>query len=303
MTARDATLRMTSLASQSASPRRWSFRHASTVLRPANLAAVTILGLVVLMAVVGPVIIPIDPAAQDLGLRLRPPLTTAEGQLHLLGTDQLGRDVLARIIHGSRVSLLVGFSSIVVAGTLGLAIGLAAGYFGNVVDIILMRSVDILMAFPFILLALATVAILGPSVRNVIIVFALTSWPVYARTSRALVLSLRDREFVLAARASGATHDRLLIRHILPNVLNPIVVIASFGVAQVITSEAALTFLGAGIPPLTPSWGQMISEGRQYLQDAWWIATFPGLMLLALIIAINLCGDLLRDLLDPQTAR
>jgi peptide/nickel transport system permease protein len=269
--------------------------------RPSIAFAGLVLVTIITVALLAPVISPFDPAKQSLPARLKPPVTSVQGELHVLGTDQLGRDILSRLIYGSRISLVVGFTSVVIAGMLGVGIGLLAGYFGGRLDIALMRIADVLMAFPFILLALAVIAVLGASVRNVIIVFGITSWVVYARTTRALVLTLRDSDFVVASQALGAGHGRLLVRHVLPNLLSPIIVIASFEVARIITTEASLTFLGLGIPPTTPSWGAMISDGRQYLQDAWWIATFPGLLLLLLVVAISFLGDELRDVLDPRS--
>ena len=284
-----------------AGPRRDVFRGLRILRRPSAAFALLVVVTVVAVALLAPVLSPADPGRQSLSARLEPPLTTVRGSLHVLGTDQLGRDILSRLIYGSRISLVVGFASVVVAGVLGVGVGLLAGYFGGKIDAVLMRLADVLLAFPFILLALAVMAVLGASVRNVIIVFGVTSWVVYARTARAAVLALRDSEFVQASRSMGAGHGRLIFRHVLPNMLNPIIVIASFEVARIITTEASLTFLGLGIPPTTPSWGAMISDGRQYLRDAWWIATFPGLVLLLLVVAISFLGDALRDFLDPRS--
>lgn len=303
----DVTAKHATASLSTAAPRRRSggsklLRGLLMLRRPSCAFALFVLVMVVGVALLAPVLSPADPAKQSLAARLEPPLVSVRGNVHVLGTGQLGRDILSRLIYGSRISLVVGFTSVVLAGVLGVGVGLLAGYFGGRIDVVLMRVADVLMAFPFILLALAVVAVLGASVRNVIIVFGITSWVIYARTARAAVLTLRDSEFVLASRALGAGHGRLIVRHVLPNLLNPIVVIASFEVARIITTEASLTFLGLGIPPTTPSWGAMISDGRQYLQDAWWIATFPGLLLLLLVVAISFLGDALRDVLDPRSA-
>jgi peptide/nickel transport system permease protein len=282
-------------------PSRRELRRALRIIgRPATAIAIVVLVGIVLLAALAPALAPYDPASQSLAGRLRPPLSEVAGRPHLLGTDQLGRDVLARLIYGSRVSLVVGVASVAVSGAIGVLVGLVAGYFGGVADTVLMRVADVLMAFPFILLALAIIAVLGPSLPNIVLVFGLTSWVVYARTVRALALSLRDREFVLAARALGAGHPRLLFRHVAPMVLSPVIVVVSFELARIVVSEAALTFLGVGIPASIPSWGSMINDGRQYIQTAWWIAIFPGLALLLLVVAVSLLGDALRDVLDPR---
>jgi peptide/nickel transport system permease protein len=227
----------------------------------------------------------------------------AGGGLHLLGTDQLGRDVLSRLIYGSRISLLVGSVSVVLGGLVGLLLGLAAGYFGNWFDSVVMRVVDIQMAFPYVLLALVIVALVGTSLLNLIMIFTVTEWYVYARVVRATTLSLRQREFVSAAIALGDSHIRILLRHILPNVVSPLTVIASFEMAKIISTEAALGFLGLGVPPPTPSWGSMLADGREYLRDAWWVSVFAGIALMLTVLAINFLGDAARDALDPRMER
>jgi peptide/nickel transport system permease protein len=265
------------------------------------------IGLAILIAVAvcaifAPWIAPYNPEEGDLLLRLRPPGVT-DGQLHILGTDQLGRDVLSRLVHGSRISLLVGGVAVVLGGGIGLIMGLAAGYFGGRTDSVIMRVVDVQMAFPFVLLALAIIALLGPSLLNIIIVFTVTEWYVYARVVRASTLSLRDQEFIHAARVLGMSHPQVLVRHMLPNIISPLTVIASFELAKIIATEAALSFLGLGVRPPTPSWGNMLADGREYLQDAYWVAVFPGLALMLTVLAVNLLGDALRDLLDPRMER
>jgi peptide/nickel transport system permease protein len=258
-------------------------------------------GLTVLAAVLAPLIVPSPPTLVSLANRLRPPMTRdAAGVPHVLGTDQLGRDVLSRILYGARISLLVGVISVGVAGAIGFTAGLLAGYAGGAVDSAVMRIVDLQMAFPFILLALAIVALLGPSLVNVIAVFIVTSWPIYARTARASVLVVRSLEYVEAARGAGARPVRIVARHVLPNVLGPMLVVASFEMARVIIVEAAMSFLGLGIRPPTPTWGNMLADGRAYIRDAWWLSTFPGLAIMVLAAAVNFIGDALRDALDPR---
>ena len=265
-------------------------------------AGLATLVIAVSSAVLASWLAPYDPVQGDLLQRLKPP-GMAGGGLHLLGTDQLGRDVLSRLIYGSRISLLVGSVSVVLGGLVGLLLGLAAGYFGNWFDSVVMRVVDIQMAFPYVLLALVIVALVGTSLLNLIMIFTVTEWYVYARVVRATTLSLRQREFVSAAIALGDSHIRILLRHILPNVVSPLTVIASFEMAKIISTEAALGFLGLGVPPPTPSWGSMLADGREYLRDAWWVSVFAGIALMLTVLAINFLGDAARDALDPRMER
>ncbi len=256
---------------------------------------------VIAMAVLAPVLSRHDPNRVSLMGRLTPPAWQAEGNLkNLLGTDQLGRDLLTRVMYGARISLAVGVISVLTSGLLGTFLGLSAGYSGGRLDSLIMRFTDIQMALPFILLALLVVALLGPSLMNVIIVFTVTAWYVYARVARASALSTRENQYVEAASALGASDLRILWRHILPFLISPLVVTASFEAARIITTEAALGFLGLGVPPPNASWGNMVSDGREYIQDAWWISTFPGLALLVTVLGINILGDALRDILDPR---
>ncbi|MDP2703034.1 MAG: ABC transporter permease [Candidatus Rokubacteria bacterium] len=256
--------------------------------------------LLALLAVVAPWVVPQDPERQSLRTRLRPPtLEGADGRAHLLGTDHLGRDILARVIYGSRVSLVVGLSAVLVGGLIGSTLGLAAGYRGGRVDAVIMTVADAQLAFPFILLAIGIIAVLGPSFPTLVVVIGLSGWVSYARILRAQVLVLRSREFVEAIRALGGSTVRVVLRHVLPNVLASLVVVATLELARSIVLEATLSFLGLGIQPPTPSWGGMIQEGRDYLDSAWWIATCPGIVLMISSIVISRTGDWLRDVLDP----
>ena len=256
--------------------------------------------LLVLVAVSAPWIAPQDPLRQTLRGRLGPPtLEGADGLAHLLGTDQLGRDVLSRVIYGSRVSLMVGFSAVMIGGLLGSTLGLLAGFAGRRVDGVIMTVADAQLAFPFILLAIGIIAVLGPSFPTLVVVIGLSGWVSYARILRAQVLSLRSREFVEAVHALGGSTLRIIAQHVLPNVLSTIVVIATLELARSIVLEATLSFLGLGIQPPTPSWGGMIQEGREYLDSAWWISTCPGIVLMLTSIVVSRTGDWLRDVLDP----
>ncbi len=220
-----------------------------------------------------------------------------------LGTDTLGRDVLSRLLYGARISLIVGLSAVCISGVLGVSLGLLAGYYGGRLDDVLMRLGDIQLAFPILVLAIAVLAVLGASLGNVILVLGISGWVTYARIVRGETLSLKQREFVEAARAIGSPDGSIIWYHILPNILPPVTVVATFSVARVIIAEASLSFLGLGIPPPTPSWGAMLDEGRNYITTAWWLALFPGLAILFLVLGINLVGDWVRDVLDPRMER
>ena len=261
------------------------------------------IGFVVLMAAVAaaaPWLAPHDPVRQSLRSRLAAPtLEGPDGKSHLLGTDHLGRDVLSRVIHGARVSLLVGGAAVLVGGAIGSALGIVAGFRGGWADSIIMTLADAQLAFPFILLAIGIIAVLGPSFPTLVVVIGLSGWVSYARILRSQVLSLRSREFVDAVLALGGSVPRIVLRHVLPNVLSSLVVIATLELARAIVLEATLSFLGLGIQPPTPSWGGMVHEGREYLDSAWWISTCPGLVLMATSIVVSRTGDWLRDLLDP----
>jgi peptide/nickel transport system permease protein len=264
----------------------------------------TVLLAILVGALVGPGLSGHDPYRQDLFGRLQPPgWVGRDGHPHLLGTDQLGRDIFARVLLAGRASLGISFASVAGAGVVGTLLGLVSGYYGGMFDDLIMRLVDLQLAFPLILLALPIVALLGPSVVNVIMVFVVTGWPVFARTVRASTLSLREREFVQAARCVGCGDFRILLRHIFPNVARSLTVIASFEAAKVIIYESSLGFLGMGVQPPTPSWGNMMGEGRAYLDTAWWLIFFPGLGLGLTAAAVNYIGDGINELLDPRSRR
>ncbi len=251
-------------------------------------------------AAFAPLLAPHDPAKQDLRARLAPPMWVAKGTpAHALGTDQLGRDVLSRVIYGTRISLLVGVSVVLLAGTLGTILGLLAGFLGGKVDTVLMRIVDVFLAFPFLLLAIVFMAMLGASLGNIILVLAITGWVEYARVVRAQVLSVRELEYITAAKALGARSLVIMLKHVLPNVFASVIVIASLQLGTVIIAEASLTFLGLGIPPSIPTWGSMLASGREYFVLAWWLPTFPGLAIVLTVLAVNFLGDWLRDVFDP----
>jgi ABC-type dipeptide/oligopeptide/nickel transport system permease subunit len=259
--------------------------------------AIAALAAFVLAGIFAPWIAPHDPNAQDLTARLLPPLSPD----HLLGTDLLGRDVLSRLIHGARVSLLIGVAAVVLSGTVGVVVGVISGYVGGLTDTVTMRVVDAWLAFPFLLLAIALIAVLGPGLRNVIIALVITGWVVYARLVRGETLSLREREYVLAARGLGDSHTSIMVRHVLPNVLAPVLVVATLELGVVIVTEASLSFLGLGVQAAIPTWGGMLADGRAYLERAWWLATLPGLAIFAVVLAVNIVGDALRDAFDPRT--
>ncbi|MBP2509568.1 peptide/nickel transport system permease protein [Agrobacterium tumefaciens] len=232
----------------------------------------------------------------DLMARLAKPLANAA---HPLGTDPLGRDVLARVVAGGKISLLVGFTSVIGAVIFGVAVGLVAGYYRGFWDMLVMRFADIQLAMPFILLAITFIAIVGGSLTNTIILLIVSQWVQYARLVRGSVLTLREREFILSARAIGVKDWRIILQHLLPNLIGPVIVLMTLNVANNILLESSLTFLGLGVDPTIPSWGGMLADGRTYLQTAWWVSVFPGLAILLTVLGLNLLGDWLRDSLDP----
>ncbi len=256
---------------------------------------------VILSAIFAPFLSPHDPILQDVEKRLLPPVWQTGGDpSFLLGTDHLGRDIVSRLIYGARISIVVSVSAVAFSAILGTIIGLLSGFYGGNVDNIFMRIADVQLAFPFILLAIAIIAVLGPNLQNIIIVMGITGWVIYARVVRAEVLSLREKEFITSVRALGGSNGRIIFKHLLPNVVPPIIVIITLEMARMIIMEAALSFLGLGIQPPTPTWGGMLADGRVYLATSWWLATFPGLVIMLVVLGINLLGNWLRDILDPR---
>jgi len=259
-----------------------------------------ILILVALCAVAPGWLAPADPNEQNLLARFtRPASRSADGTLAVLGTDQLGRDILSRVVHGAKTSVLIGLSAVLVAGAVGTGLGLVAGMRGGPWDHTIMRLADMQFAFPFILLAITVIVVLGASVRNIILVVGLSNWCAYARVVRAETLATREKAFVDAARALGVPLTSIVWRHVLPNVSASLIVVATFGVAGAILTEAGLSFLGLGVPLSIPSWGGMLAEGRQFIDTRYWLALFPGAALFITVMGINLLGDALRDALDP----
>ncbi|WP_319542081.1 ABC transporter permease [uncultured Pseudodesulfovibrio sp.] len=254
-----------------------------------------IVGLMSLAAVFAPLLAPFDPNLINVDALLLPPSPT-----HLMGTDALGRDVFSRILFGGRVSLWVGFVAVGIATSIGLVLGLTAGYFGRFVDEIIMRGVDVMLCFPSFFLILAVIAFLEPSLTNIMIVIGLTGWMGVARLVRAETLSIRERDYVLAARATGAGPIRIIFLHIMPNAIAPVLVSATLGIAGAILTESSLSFLGLGVQPPNASWGNILMEGKEVLGIAWWLSVFPGLAILFTVLGYNLLGESLRDLLDPR---
>ncbi len=262
------------------------------------MAGLVIVGLLLLVAILAPLIAPHDPLAQNLSRRLLPPGTPG----NLLGTDDFGRDILSRIIHGARITLYIIALVAVTAPVLGLLIGTVAGYFGGWIDAALMRLTDIFLAFPRLILALALVAVLGPGIENAVLAIALTAWPPYARVARAETLTVRSSDYIAAIRLQGASAPRIIAGHVVPMCLPSVVIRVTLDMAGVILIAAGLGFLGLGVLPPTPEWGLMISSGRKYLFEQWWVATMPGLAIFIVSLGFNLLGDGLRDVLDPRSA-
>jgi len=271
---------------------------APILANPLNLVAIALIVILAACALLAPVLAPYDPLAQDLAVRLKPPSPE-----HWLGSDSLGRDIASRILYGARISLLVGVVVVASAGVFGTFIGLVAGYAGGLADEALMRLTEVFLAFPALILAMAIAGALGPSLTNAIIAIAAVTWAVYARLVRGQILSLRQREFVEAARAMGASRRRIVLRHLLPNTLAPLMVQASFDMGSSIIAAAGLSFIGFGAQPPTPEWGVMISEGRNFISTQPWLSLFPGLAILLAVGSFNLLGDGLRDAFDPRLSR
>lgn len=257
---------------------------------------------VLLVAMVGPTLV-MDPYAQDISNRLLAPGRSTGTGFHPLGTDALGRDLLAQLVWGARVSLLVGVMAVLMSGLIGVALGLIAGHCGGAIDNVIMRVVDIFMAMPFLILVLALAAVLGAGIRNIVLALALLGWVSYTRIVRGEVLTLRQQEFVEAARSIGVPDRRIMVRHILPNVMSSVIVLATLELGRMILSEASVSYLGFGVQPPTPAWGVMTAEGQQYIYSAWWVAVFPGVAILITVLGANMLGDWLRDRFDPRLLR
>ena len=255
---------------------------------------------VVLVALLAPVLAPHSLTAIDLVHRLSTPIWDGGDWNHPLGTDALGRDVLSRILYGARTSLGIAGVAVLLAATLGILLGLVSGYAGSWADALIMRLADVQLSFPYLLLAIAVMALLKPSLANLIVVLVMRSWVVYARLVRVVTLSAKERDFVIAARALGGGAARIVFRHIAPNVMGPAIVVSSFQLAELIIVESSLSFLGLGVQPPTPSWGGMVSEGRAYVSSAWWLSALPGLAIVVTVLGANLFGDALRRSLDPR---
>lgn len=269
------------------------------VRSPSAVFGLVLIVVFMLMALTAPLISPKNPTQQSLELALKKP----GSQDFVLGTDRLGRDMLSRIFYGARLSLFVAITGVVIGLLIGVPLGMTAGYFGGRLDDLLMRLGDIQLSLPFILLVIAIIAALGPSLSNTILTLGITSWVIYARVVRGEILSLKEREFIQAANALGAGASRIMWRHLLPNAVGPLIVVATLELARLIVTEAALSFLGlSGVPPEIPSWGQMLSDGREVLFfGGWWVATFPGVAISLLVLGINLFGDTLAEVLDPRS--
>ena len=264
-----------------------------------------VLVMMVLCAAFAPIIAPMSPTDQSLLLRLKPPIWLPEAAPgYMLGTDQNGRDVLSRMIYGAQISLSVGLLGVLIGSVLGTILGMLAGYFSGSVDEVIMLLADMQLAFPFILLAIAIIAVLGPDPAGsipwkLIVIVGISGWMTYARVCRGVVLTVKEREFVQSVRALGGSDNRILFRHILPNILSPVIVLATLDLARLIILESTLSFLGLGVQPPAPSWGGMLGQGRDVLETAWWVSTFPGLAIMLTTLAISRSGDWVRDILDP----
>ena len=271
--------------------------------RPPAILALIIVFTVITLAFIPGVFAPHDPLIQNLDTHLLPPGSEVKGNYYALGTDHLGRDVLSRIIWGSRISLIFGVTAVMFSGLIGISIGIIQGFFGGWIDTVCSRALATLISIPFILLAISIVAILGPSLEVIVSVIALRTWIVYARVVRGEVLALKENEFVVGARAVGCKTLRILFLYLLPNVVSSCIVIATLYLGRMIIIEASLSFLGLGVPPPTPTWGGILADGRGYIDTSWWITFFPGLVLMLTVLSVNLLGDYVRDVLDPRMKR
>jgi len=278
--------------------RRWlrSLRRSGT-----GMVGVAIVAVIVIVTVFGDALAPYDPTQHNLRTRFAPPGTVAvDGGRHLLGTDQLGRDILSRIVAGTRISVIIGVTSVLIAGAIGVIYGLVAGFFGGWVDDVLMRFADAFLAIPFIVLVVAAAGVLGAGLGTLIVILGVTRWVTYARVVRGETLAVREYEYVTAARALGQSGVLIMFRHILPNVTASILVLGTLMIATTVLAESALSFLGLGVQPPTVTWGLMLSDGRQYIGSAWWMTTFPGIAITITVLGVVFLGDWLRDVLDPR---
>ena len=282
-------------------PRAAGSRIIRPLLKPKIVIGASIVLILIVAGALAPWITPYDPNAQDLALALKPPQWPLGP--HLLGTDAVGRDILSRLFYGARVSLIIAVTVVLISGVVGVGLGAISGYFAGAVDFTIQKFVEVIWAFPPLLLAIAIMAFLGQGLGNLILALVMQRWITYCRVARGQALSLREREFVEAARALGASDARIIVRHIVPNLFQSAVVIGTFAMASAIISEAALSFLGLGVPPEIPTWGSMLADGRTYISTSWWLALFPGLCIFFTVLGINLLGDGLRDLLDPRLKR
>lgn len=263
--------------------------------KPAAMAALAVLVALIVLAVAAPIVAPYDPLAMGTGVGLSGP-----DHEHLFGTDLFGRDVLSRVLHGARISLGVAFAAVLLSAIVGVTLGLAAGFYRGWLDMAVMRLMDMMLAFPGIFLALSIVSLLGPSLANAVLAVGISAIPTYTRTVRGCVLSARENLYVTAASVVGCRNSRIMLRHILPNVFAPVIILMTLGVAWAILNICALSFLGLGAQPPTPEWGIMLQDGRGFLREAWWVTTFPGLAIMITVMAVNRLGDGLRDALDPR---
>lgn len=290
------------VGARKSSLRRKQFARLMLALRknPVSFVAFFLLLAIFVAAIAAPYIAPHDPTVQSLRLRLRPPSWLPGGEPgYLLGTDALGRDMLSRILYGARVSILVGVLAVLIQTIIGVSVGLIAGFYGGLLDNFFMRLADVQQAIPFLVLVVAVAAVLGPSLTNTILILGVTGWVTYGRVVRAQVLSLMQQEYVTASKALGGKDRRIMLRHLLPNLIAPITVIGTLTISAMILVEASLSFLGLGVPPPAPTWGGMVADGRNYLVTAWWVSVFPGCAIFATVLVINLVGDWLREALDP----
>ena len=285
-------------------PTEWQLALRELLKRPPALFGVFTIVITILWAFVPGLFSPHDPLLQDLERYLKPPgFVDAAGNTYWLGTDQLGRDIVSRIIWGARVSLSVGFAAVFISGSIGITLGLIAGYFGGKVDAVISRIVDAVLAIPFVLLAISIIAIMGASLQNIILAIALRTWTVYTRVVRGEVFALKESDMVTGARAAGSGTLRIMLVYLLPNVFSSCIVVATIYLGRMIIIESSFSFLGLGVPPPTPTWGGMLADGRGFLDTAWWLTLFPGVALTLTVLGVNLLGDWLRDVLDPRMKR